>query len=48
VTLTSVPTGTDLSVEQIAAIDALETDERGGPDPESITLASHGRDIPEA
>lgn len=38
----------DLTGEQIAAINALDTGVRGGPDPESITLESYGRDIPEA
>jgi diketogulonate reductase-like aldo/keto reductase len=38
----------ELSREQIAAIDALDTGVRGGPQPESITLESHGRSIPEA
>ena len=37
-----------LSPEQRAAIDALDTGVRGGPDPESITVAEHGMDIPEA
>src|SRR5690242_10956248 len=38
----------DLTREQIAAIDALDTGLRGGPEPESITLESYGRPIPEA
>jgi diketogulonate reductase-like aldo/keto reductase len=38
----------DLAAEEIAAIDGLDTGKRGGPDPESITLESHGREIPEA
>lgn len=38
----------DLTGEQTAAINALDTGVRGGPDPESITLESYGRDIPEA
>lgn len=37
-----------LSSEQVAAIDALETGVRGGPEPDSITLESYGRPIPEA
>ena len=37
-----------LTREQIAAIDALETGFRGGPDPEIITLEKFGREIPEA
>ena len=38
----------ELTREQLAAIDALETGVRGGPDPESITLEKFGREIPEA
>jgi diketogulonate reductase-like aldo/keto reductase len=38
----------ELANEEIAAIDALDTGVRGGPDPESITLESFGREIPEA
>ena len=38
----------ELSSEQIAVIDALDTGVRGGPDPESITLETYGREIPEA
>ncbi|MET9487477.1 aldo/keto reductase [Nocardia sp. NPDC006630] len=38
----------ELTREQIAAIDALDTGVRGGPDPDSITLETFGRDIPEA
>jgi diketogulonate reductase-like aldo/keto reductase len=38
----------ELSSGQIAAIDALDTRVRGGPDPESITLETYGREIPEA
>jgi hypothetical protein len=30
-----------------AAIDALDTGRRRGPEPESITLESYGRTIPE-
>ena len=37
----------DLSTEQLAAIDALDTGQRGGPEPEAITLESFGRPIPE-
>jgi diketogulonate reductase-like aldo/keto reductase len=37
-----------LSSEQIAAIDALDTGRRGGPQPDSITLENYGREIPEA
>ncbi|GAA3216099.1 aldo/keto reductase [Dactylosporangium siamense] len=38
----------DLTGEQLAAIDALDTDTRGGPAPEAITMATFGRPIPEA
>src|SRR5919112_2316466 len=38
----------ELSSEQIAAIDALDTGVRGGPDPDSITLETYGMEIPEA
>ncbi len=38
----------DLSDNELAAIDALNTEERGGPEPEAITLEAFGRDIPEA
>jgi 2,5-diketo-D-gluconate reductase A len=38
----------ELSPGQMAAIDALETGVRGGPEPEIITLESFGREIPEA
>jgi diketogulonate reductase-like aldo/keto reductase len=38
----------ELSSEQIAAIDALNTGVRGGPEPETITLEAYGREIPEA
>ena len=38
----------ELSSEQIAAIDALDTGVRGGPEPDSITLETYGRAIPEA
>ena len=37
-----------LTVEQMAAIDALDTGVRGGPEPDSITLETYGRPIPEA
>src|SRR3954469_5488107 len=37
-----------LTAEQIAAIDALDTGVRGGPDPDSITLEAYGKEIPEA
>lgn len=38
----------ELTREQIAAIDALDTGVRGGPEPDSITLETYGRPIPEA
>jgi len=38
----------DLTADQLAAIDALDTGVRGGPHPESITLETFGREIPEA
>ena len=38
----------DLAIEELGAIDALDTDQRGGPEPEAITLESFGREIPEA
>lgn len=37
-----------LADQQLAAIDALETGVRGGPEPDSITLETYGREIPEA
>lgn len=37
-----------LTADEQAAIDALDTDHRGGPDPESINLDDHGAEIPEA
>jgi diketogulonate reductase-like aldo/keto reductase len=37
----------DLTGDEIAAIDALDTDQRGGPEPASITLEGFGREIPE-
>lgn len=38
----------ELSDRQLAAIDALDTGVRGGPEPDSITLENYGRAIPEA
>jgi len=38
----------ELTREQVAAIDALDTGVRGGPDPDTITLENYGRPIPEA
>ncbi len=37
-----------LSDAELAAIDGLDGDVRGGPEPEQITLAAFGREIPEA
>jgi diketogulonate reductase-like aldo/keto reductase len=38
----------ELSADQIAAIDALDTGVRGGPEPDTITLETYGKEIPEA
>jgi diketogulonate reductase-like aldo/keto reductase len=38
----------DLSKDQLAAIDALDTSVRRGPAPDNITLETHGKVIPEA
>jgi diketogulonate reductase-like aldo/keto reductase len=38
----------ELTGEQLAAIDALDTGKRGGPEPDAITLATFGMPIPEA
>ena len=38
----------ELSAEQMAAIDALETGVRGGPDPDTVSLDTFSRDIPVA
>ena len=38
----------ELSDEEVALIDALDTAVRGGPDPDSITLEAYGMTIPEA
>ncbi|WP_250008944.1 aldo/keto reductase [Actinoplanes sp. M2I2] len=40
--------GFDLTGEQLAAIDALDTGKRGGPEPQAVTLETFGREIPEA
>ena len=37
-----------LTGQQLAAIDALDTGRRGGPEPDSVTLETFGRPIPEA
>jgi diketogulonate reductase-like aldo/keto reductase len=38
----------ELSADEMAAIDALDTGRRGGPEPDAITLEAFGRDIPDA
>jgi len=38
----------ELTDDQLAAIDALDTGVRGGPEPEQITREAFGREIPEA
>jgi len=38
----------DLTADELAAIDALDTGVRGGPPPEAITRENFGREIPEA
>lgn len=38
----------ELTEQQLAAVDALDTGVRGGPDPDSITLETYGVPIPEA
>jgi len=38
----------ELTREQVAAIDVLDTGVRGGPEPDSVTLEAYGRPIPEA
>ena len=40
--------GFELSADELAALDSLDTGIRGGPEPESITLKAFGREIPEA
>ena len=40
--------GFELTGEPLAAIDALDTGVRGGPEPEQITRETFGREIPEA
>jgi len=40
--------GLELTTDELAAIDALDTGVRGGPEPADITLESFGREIPEA
>src|SRR5271166_2031488 len=38
----------ELSAEEMVAIDSLDTGQRGGPEPDAITLEAFGRAIPEA
>lgn len=38
----------ELTAEEVAAVDALDTGERGGPEPADVTLEAYGREIPEA
>jgi len=38
----------ELTDDELAAIDGLDTDQRGGPEPTDITLENFGRPIPEA
>ena len=38
----------ELSADELATIDGLDTGKRGGPEPEQITLENFGRAIPEA
>lgn len=40
--------GFELTTDEVAAIDGLDTGTRGGPEPDAITLESFGRRIPEA
>lgn len=40
--------GFELTADQIAAVDNLDTYQRGGPEPEAITLETYGRLISEA
>jgi 2,5-diketo-D-gluconate reductase A len=38
----------ELTEDELAAIDALDTGVRSGPEPDTITLETYGIDIPEA
>jgi diketogulonate reductase-like aldo/keto reductase len=38
----------ELSADEMAAMDGLDTGRRGGPEPDAITLDEFGREIPEA
>lgn len=39
--------GFELTDQELATIDGLDTGVRGGPEPEQITREAFGRDIPE-
>ena len=41
-------TGFELTDDELATLDSLDTGHRGGPGPEAITLEAFGRPIPEA
>lgn len=38
----------DLTADELAALDSLDTEKRGGPEPEAITMENYGIVIPEA
>ncbi len=38
----------ELTPDELASLDGLDTGKRGGPEPEAVTLEAFGRDIPEA
>jgi diketogulonate reductase-like aldo/keto reductase len=38
----------ELTLDEMAAVDNLDTGRRGGPEPDAITLEAFGREIPEA
>jgi len=38
----------ELSADEMAAIDGLDTGRRGGPEPEAVTIEAFGREIPES
>ena len=38
----------ELSADEIAAVDGLDTGRRGGPEPGAVTLEAYGREIPDA
>ena len=46
--ITPLTTGRAAYDQMLAAIDALDTAQRGGPEPTAITLEAFGRPIPEA